>query len=253
MRIFIIEDEIPSQRMLADLIRKLRPKWRITGFAGSVADAVEWLQNNDHPDVIFSDIQLTDGTCFEIYEQVKVSSFIIFTTAFDEYAIQAFRVNSVDYLLKPVSEKDLLRAIEKLESMTLEPKNEMPDMKVLMDTLLKGKMTYRSRILTSVADGFVKLDISDIAYFHSSQKVTTATTFDKKNYVIDFTLDKLQDQLDPDIFFRANRQFILNINSITKVENWFNGKLIVKTHPASAEKIIVSRERARQFKEWIDR
>ncbi len=253
MRILIIEDEIPSQRMLADLIRKLRPEWEITGFAGSVTDAVDWFNNNDRPDVVFSDIQLTDGTCFEIFEQVSINSFIVFTTAFDEYAIQAFRVNSIDYLLKPVSEKDLLRAIEKLEEMASVSKNEMPDMKVLMDTLLKGKMTWRSRILASVPDGFVKLDVSEIAFFHSSQKVTTAATFNRKNYVIDITLDKLQDQLDPDMFFRANRQFILNIDSITKVEKWFNGKLIVKTQLAAEEKIIVSRERARQFKEWIDR
>ncbi|NPA36245.1 MAG: response regulator transcription factor [Chlorobi bacterium] len=253
MRIFIIEDEIPSQRMLADLILKLRPGWEIAGFAGSVADTVEWLKNNDQPDVIFSDIQLTDGTCFEIFEQVNVLSSVIFTTAYDEYAIQAFRVNSVDYLLKPISEKDLLRAIEKLEAVTSDKQMEMPDMKLLMDTMLKGKMTWRSRILVSVPDGFIKINVEDVAFFQSSQKVTTAFTFDRKNYVIDFTLDKLHEQLDPDMFFRANRQFILNINSITKVENWFNGKLIVKTQPMSEEKIIVSRDRARQFKEWIDK
>ena len=239
--------------MLADLIRKLRPEWEIAGFAGSVADAVDWLSSNEQPDVIFSDIQLTDGACFEIYEQVKVSSLIIFTTAYDEYALRAFKLNSVDYILKPVSEKELLRAIEKLEAMTSAKKENMPDMAMLMETLMKGKISYRTRILASVPDGFVKIDVDDIAFSHSSQKVTTVTTFDKKNYVVDMTLEKLENQLDPDLFFRANRQFILNINSITKVENWFNGKLVVKTRPASEEKIIVSRERARQFKEWIDR
>jgi len=253
MKIFIIEDEIPSQRMLADLIQKLRPEWKITGFAGSVADAVDWLRGNEQPDVIFSDIQLTDGACFEIYEQIKVSSLIIFTTAYDEYALRAFKLNSVDYILKPVSEKELLRAIEKLEAMTSVKKENMPDMTMLMETLMKGKMSYRTRILASVPDGFVKIEINEIAFIQSSSKVTTVTTFEKKNYVVDFTLDKLENQLDPDLFFRANRQFILNINSITKVENWFNGKLVVKTRPASEEKIIVSRERARQFKEWIDK
>jgi DNA-binding LytR/AlgR family response regulator len=253
MKIFIIEDEIPSQRMLKDLIRKLRPEWNIDGFAGSVADAVEYLSRNPHPGLIFSDIQLTDGTCFEIYEQVKVRSFIIFTTAYDEYAIRAFRVNSVDYLLKPVSENDLLQAIEKFEAMSGSKTVDIPDISALMDSILKGNITYRSRILANVSDGFVKIEVKDIAFFHSSNKVTTASTFDKKNFVVDFTLDKLENQLDPDMFFRANRQFILNINAITKVENWFNGKLIVKTHPAADEKIIVSRERARQFKEWLDR
>ena len=253
MRIFIIEDELPSQRMLADLVRKLRPDWHIEGFAGSVQDAVEWLKSHPHPDLIFSDIQLTDGTCFEIFEKVNPGSFIIFTTAYDEYAIRAFKVNSVDYLLKPVSEADLLQAIEKFESLAPEQHREMPDMTAMMEALLTGKVNYRSRILADVADGFVKIDIDNVAFFHSSGKVTTATTFDKKNYVVSFTLDKLENQLDPDIFFRANRQFILNINSLTKVENWFNGKLIVKTTPQTEDKIIVSRERARSFKEWIDR
>ena len=253
MRIFIIEDEIPSQRMLKDLILKLRPEWTIEGFAGSVADAVGLLKSNSSPDLIFSDIQLTDGTCFEIFEQINVDSFVIFTTAFDEYAIRAFKVNSVDYLLKPVSENELLKAIEKFESVYSSGSKDAPDMNALVETLLKGKINYRSRILANLADGFIKIDVGDIAFFHSSQKVTTATTFEKKNFVIDFTLDKLENELDPDIFFRANRQFILNINSINKIENWFNGKLVVKIHPVSSDKIIVSRERAREFKEWIDK
>jgi len=253
MRILIIEDELPTQRMLTDLITGLRPEWMVEAAVGSVADAIEWFGKNEQPDLIFSDIQLTDGTCFEIYEQISVSSFIIFTTAYDEYAVQAFKVNSVDYLLKPVSVEMLEKAIEKFESYQNTGEKSTPDMKELMESLLNGRINYRSRLMVSVADGFVKVDVKDVALFHSSNKVTSATTFNRKNYIVDLTLDKLEMQLNPELFFRANRQFVLNINSITKIENWFNGKLIVKTRPEAAEKIIVSRERARAFKEWIDR
>ncbi len=245
---------MPTQRMLKGLITELRPDWQVEAAVGSVADAVEWFCANEQPDLIFSDIQLTDGTCFEIFEQVSIDSFIIFTTAYDEYAIQAFKVNSVDYLLKPVSVEILEKAVEKFESYnSIENKPTKPDMRELMESLLNGKVNYRSRLMVSVPDGFVKVDVNDIAFFHTFNKVTSAITLDRKNYIVDLTLEKLEMQLDPELFFRANRQFILNINSITKIENWFNSKLIVKTRPEAAEKIIVSRERARSFKEWLDR
>ena len=239
--------------MLKNLIAGLRPGWKVEAAVGSIADAVEWFSTNEQPDLIFSDIQLTDGTCFEIFEQVSISSFIIFTTAYDEYAVQAFKVNSVDYLLKPVSVEMLEKAIEKFESYKSTGNRSMSDMKDLMNSLLNGKINYRSRLMVPVADGFVKVDINDVAFFHSFNKITSVTSFDRKNYIANFTFEKLEMQLDPEMFFRANRQFILNINSITKIENWFNGKLIVKTRPEAIEKIVISRERARAFKEWIDR
>ncbi len=253
MRILIIEDEIPTQRLLAGTLNQLRPDWDIVECIGTVEESVEWLQHHPHPDLIFSDIQLSDGTCFEIYEQIMPESFVIFTTAFDEYAIQAFKVNSIDYLLKPVSLEMLEQAILKFESLPSNHQSSMAlNMDELADSLMSGQKKYRSRLLVNTVDGFYKMNVDQIAMFYSSQKVVTAITRHNESHVIDFTLDKLEKQLDPTLFFRVSRQFILHIDAITKVENWFNGKLVVKTRPEAVEKIVVSRERARVFKEWIN-
>lgn len=252
MRILIIEDEVPTQRLLAGTLNQLRPDWEIVECLGTVEEAIEWLQSHSHPDLIFSDIQLSDGTCFEIYEQVLPESFVIFTTAYDEYAIQAFKVNSIDYLLKPVSTEMLEKAIHKFESLPSGSSTTPININELADSLMHGQKKYRSRLLINTVDGFFKMNVEDMAMFYSSHKVVSAITFQNESHVIDFTLDKLEKQLDPTHFFRANRQFILHIDAITKVETWFNGKLIVKTKPEAEEKVVVSRERARAFKEWIN-
>ncbi|MFW5753773.1 MAG: LytR/AlgR family response regulator transcription factor [Marinilabiliaceae bacterium] len=255
MDILIVEDELPTQRLLIDMIGKIRPEWKIAGGTSSVDETVEWLEENPRPALIFMDIQLSDGTCFEIFDKVPIDSFVIFTTAYDEYAIQAFRVNSIDYLLKPVNHEKLEEAIRKYEHLFRENKKpEEPSIgyQELARALKSGTKNYRSRLMVNLADGFQKLNTSDIAWLFSSNKITTAVTFDRTHHVVDFTLDKLEKELDPAMFFRANRQYILNIETIHKVENWFNGKLVVKTRPQSDEKIVVSRERARNFKEWIN-
>ncbi len=254
MNILIIEDELPTQRYITGLIQQLRPEWQILACIESVSDAVNWLNQNPQPDVIFSDIQLADGVCFDIFEQVKVTSFVVFTTAFDEYAIQAFKVNSLDYLLKPINPDELEKAIEKVEAFYTkkEPSWDAKQLSEIAYTLGKGQTTYRQRLLVNTADGFFKLYLKDIAWFFSSNKTTSACTFNNEHHVIDQTLEKLDGQLDPTLFYRVNRQFILHIDCITKIENWFNGKLVVKTKPATDEKIVVSRDKARAFKEWIN-
>lgn len=255
MNILIVEDEFPTRRLLKDNIAKIRPEWNIMGETGSVEDTVEFLKENPQPDLIFMDIQLSDGSSFEIFEKTAVSGMIIFTTAYDEYAIQAFTVNSIDYLLKPINQQKLTEAIEKYERLfNSSQKNSVNaiDYNSLSELLSSGKKIYRSRLLVNLADGFQKVDADKIAWLVSANKITTAVTFDNHHHIVDFTLDKLEKELDPVMFFRANRQYILNIESIHKVENWFNGKLIVKTRPDAQEKIVVSRERARGFKEWIN-
>ena len=255
MRILIVEDEYPTRRLLKDSIQKIRPDWEIIGEADSVEDTVNFLKVSPQPDLIFLDIQLSDGNSFEIFEKQEVNSKIIFTTAYDEYAIQAFKVNSIDYLLKPVDEEKLAEAIEKYERLFhngISFPDEAIDYPSLSRLLQSGKASYRSRLLVNLADGFQKIDTKDIAWLVSSNKITTAVTFDGHHHVVDFTLDKLEKELDPDIFFRANRQYILHVDTIHKVETWFNGKLVVKTRPDVKEKIVVSRERARSFKEWIN-
>ncbi|TCO09804.1 LytR/AlgR family response regulator transcription factor [Natronoflexus pectinivorans] len=252
--VLIAEDEIPTQRLLKGMIEKIRPDWEIVIATTAVEETVEWLQSHPHPDLMFLDIQLSDGISFEIFDQTEVNSMIIFTTAYDEYAIQAFKVNSIDYLLKPVRPENLKSAIEKFEKLKASQihTTNITDIKDLAYALTEGKKTFRSRILVPAIDGYTKLKIADVAWFHSSQKVTTAVTFDGTHHIIDLPLEKLEDELNPSYFYRANRQYIINIEIIHKIENWFNGKLIVKTRPETPEKIVVSRERARSFKEWIN-
>lgn len=254
MKVLIIEDELPTQRYITGLIEQLRPQWHIVACIESVADAVSWLNQNPQPDVILSDIQLADGICFDIFEQVKVTSFVVFTTAYDEYAIQAFKVNSLDYLLKPIDPDELEKAILKMEAF-YEKTEQEKDARLLSkiySSLNNGQAKYRQRLLINTSDGFIKINTKDIAWFYSSNKITSAYGFNKKQHVVDQTLEKLDSQLDPATFYRVNRQFILHIDSIVKIETWFNGKLVVKTKPATDEKIIVSRDKARAFKEWIN-
>jgi DNA-binding LytR/AlgR family response regulator len=254
MNILIVEDEFPTRRLLKDTIKKIRPDWNIIGETGSIEDTVEFLQETPGLDLIFMDIQLSDGSSFEIFDKTEVSAMIIFTTAYDEYAIQAFKVNSISYLLKPINQQKLTEAIEKYERLfnSNQPGWSTIDYQSLSRLLASDTNPYRSRLLANLADGFQKIDTENIAWLVSANKIMTAVTFDNHHHIVDFTLDKLEKELDPAIFFRANRQYILNINSIHKVENWFNGKLIIKTRPDTQERIVVSRERARSFKEWIN-
>lgn len=251
--VLIVEDEIPTQRLMKDLIEKSRPQWNVVAATTGVEETVEWLENNEQPDLIFLDIQLSDGLSFEIFDQVDVTSFIIFTTAYDEYALQAFKVNSIDYLLKPMKPEDLENAILKFEKFNDKSYAlESGEIKALASAVSLGKQSYRTRILVPLVDGYLKLNINDVAWFHSSQKVTTAYTLQGNPHILDMTLERLESQLDPKKFFRVNRQFILHISAIHRIENWFNGKLVIKTQPESSEKIVVSRERARSFKEWLN-
>lgn len=251
--VLIVEDEIPTQRLMKDLIERIRPQWNVMAATAGVEETVEWLTNNDQPDLIFLDIQLSDGLSFEIFDHIQVASFIIFTTAYDEYALQAFKVNSIDYLLKPTRLEDLEGAISKFEKFSSPSYSlETSEIKALASAVSQGKQSYRTRVLVPLVDGYLKLNIADAAWFHSSQKVTTAYTLQGNPHILDMTLEKLESELDPKKFFRANRQFILNIAAIHRIENWFNGKLVIKTQPESSEKIVVSRERARSFKEWLN-
>ncbi|WP_010415875.1 LytR/AlgR family response regulator transcription factor [Anaerophaga thermohalophila] len=255
MNILIVEDEIPTRRLLADMIKKIKPAWKLTGTTGSLKETIDFFRSHPQPDLIFMDIQLSDGSSFELFKQVDIKSPVIFTTAYDEYAIQAFKVNSIDYLLKPVNEKKLEEAISKYErffSMQQQAPPLLTDYQSVAEMVASGRRNYRIRLLVNLPDGFQKLDVKNIAWFVSSNKITTAFTFEGQHHIIDFTLDKLDKELDPMKFFRVNRQYILNIETIHKVENWFNGKLIVKTRPENKEKIVVSREKAKSFKEWIN-
>ena len=256
MRVVIIEDEQHNCKMLTGMINSLRPLWEIIETFESVKRSVEWLKKNDQPDLIFMDIQLTDGICFSIFEQVNIESMIIFTTAYDEYAIQAFKVNSIDYLLKPIKEEKLVKAILKFERIfNYFAKNtiDKPDYNTLLKAIKSGEKNYRKRFLISGATSFFKIETKDIAYFYTESRVSFAVMFDAKEHIIDLTMEKLEEQIDPDMFFRANRSQILNIDSIRKFEVYFGGKLILRLIDPFKEPVTISRLKATEFKNWLDK
>ncbi len=252
LRVAIVEDEIPAARLLRTLIARLRPAWEIEVLPGSVVEAVQWFAANRHPDLLFLDIQLADGTSFELLSQARPSSAVVFTTAYDEYAVRAFSVSSIDYILKPVDEERLAEAIARYEE--LRGRMLPPDdyLETLLDALQRREKRFRTRFLIAGADRFLTLPVDDVAYFYSENKVTTAVTFAGRNHVVDLPLSRLEEQLDPDRFFRANRQVLLSVGAIDRLEPYFNGKVSVTVRPPHKERITVSEERVPLFKAWLN-
>lgn len=260
IRLIIIEDELHNSRMLTEMVNKLRPNWEVEAVLESVEESVEWLNNNIAPQLILMDIQLSDGISFSILNKVELSSKtrIVFTTAYDQYAIRAFKVNSVDYLLKPIKEEELELAFQKFEAQLLGEKEFSPlaskekdYYKQLITSILSGKKEYRTRFLISGIKDYTKLETRDVAYFYSSQKATFAIGFDKVEHLLDYTLEQLENELDPKVFYRANRQVIVNVDTVVKVSNASGNKLIVKTQPEIGFEIVVSRLKAVDFKKWL--
>ena len=253
LNVVIIEDEIPAARLLNFMVKQLRPDWNIISLPGNVEESVHWFKENPHPDIIFLDIQLSDGHSFDFLSQAKPSSAIIFTTAYDEYAIRAFSVNSIDYILKPVDEKRLLEAIVKYESLTKNKHIKNKEyLDIILDSLQHHEKRYRTRFIIYGTNRFWTLQVSNIAYFYSENKVTFAVTKTGEEHIVDLSLNKLSEQLDPDRFFRANRQVILCIDAITHVEPYFNGKIVVSIQPPYKTKITISEEKISSFKSWLN-
>lgn len=254
MKVIIIEDELHSSRMLEGMVLELRPDWEIIEVFESVESTVDWLRSNDEPDLYFMDIQLTDSVCFSIFEQIPINNHVIFTTAYDEYAIQAFKVNSVDYLLKPIKSSALEAAIEKFEKIIEGTANNSKklDYEELFDAIKNGSHKYRQRFLVAKSTSFVKVDVSEIAYFYSENRTTFAVTFEGVEHIIQYSLEKLEEQLDPSMFFRTGRSTIVTHDSINKIENYFGGKLAVKLVNPLNQTVYVSRLKATAFKNWID-
>ncbi len=250
MKVLIIEDEQPNAWMLAGMLQHLRPGWEISAILETVKKSVAFLQSHPHPHLILMDIQLSDGICFSIFEQVEVKSSIIFTTAFDNYAIQAFKVNSIDYLLKPVKEGELEKALVKLEHFR-QPIGQPMDYSEIMQAIRNGKKEYRKRFLIAAGNKYYKLNTSDIACFVSESKITTAITFSGEQHVVDFSLDRLEEELDPDLYFRADRKTIIHIELVSRFEDYFGSKLIVKLKSPVNDKISVSRLKASAFRVWV--
>jgi len=246
--------------MLCDLIAKLRHNWKVEAVLESVKESVEWLTENKSPELILMDIQLSDGICFSIFEKIErqITSRIIFTTAYDEYAIRAFKVNSIDYLLKPINEQELKSAFRKFEELRAENlpmdyslSDDRDYYQNVIKSILEGKKEYRSRFLITGISGYRKLETKDIAYIYSDNKITSTVTFDKKEYTLDYNLEQMESELDPDKFFRLNRKIIANIEAIIKVSHDEGGKLKVFLDPVPEFEITVSRLKASEFKTWM--
>ncbi|NME69477.1 LytR/AlgR family response regulator transcription factor [Flammeovirga aprica] len=254
MNYLIIEDEMYNAEMLELMVQTLRPEWNLMDKIDKVSTAVEWFSSPkaENCDVIFMDIQLKDGISFSIFDQVHIPQPIIFTTAFNQYAIQAFEVNSVDYLLKPVDENKLSKSIEKLEASKTPNKSEQIDYQLILSAIQGEKKEYRKRFLIHGVQAFFKLDVSEIAYLKSEVNITTAVLFSGKEHILNHTLESLESQLDPKDFFRVNRSCIVNIQSIKSFENHFGGKLAVFLTTSEQPEIMISRLKANSFKMWID-
>ncbi|MGN0229790.1 MAG: LytR/AlgR family response regulator transcription factor [Muribaculaceae bacterium] len=251
--VVVIEDEIPAARLLKSMITALRPQWNITIVPGSVDEAIDWFAVHRHPDLIFLDINLSDGNAFDFLTMAKPTSAIVFTTAYDEYAIRAFSVNSIDYILKPVDEQRLTEAIEKYEDLYSHYWQSSDDyINRLLYTLKSGAQRYRQRFLIAGRDSYRSLQVDCVAYFYSESKVTFAVTPSGKEYAVNLSLSKLEAQLDPNRFFRVNRQMILNIDSVECAIPLSKGRIKVKVQPAFKSDIIVSDGRASYFRLWLD-
>lgn len=246
-KILIIEDEKPNIDRLQRFIKSIYPLTTIIVLE-TVAESINWFKSNDLPDIVLMDIRLSDGLCFEILEKIKVECPIIFTTAYDEYALKAFKFNGIDYLLKPIEIEELKMAFNKIESFTA--KQQPLPLDGLLQLLRPSE--YRSRFLLPYKDGYKTILTNDIIFFYSEFKTTKARLQNETEEVIPFTLDELEEQLNPKLFFRANRQFIVHIDSIQHIHNYFNRKLKIEIKRNSNIEIIVSRDKAVLLKEWLN-
>ena len=229
----------------------------VVGVADSIRSSVNWLQNNPSPDLILMDIELCDGQSFEIFDKVEVKSTVIFTTSYDEFALKAFKVNSVDYLLKPVQKEDLHVAIEKYKKLKTLYKdaNESPVFNIenLVKELqqkMQGK-EYRKRFLVKQAQKLVSIETDQIAYFYSDGRLNFFKTFDNKKFVVDYTMDELEEMLDPEKYFRISRSFYVSINSVDQIHDYFGNRLMLYLKPQVDKEALVSRERVSDFKRWL--
>ncbi|MDP8269644.1 MAG: LytTR family DNA-binding domain-containing protein [Candidatus Tenebribacter davisii] len=247
MKIVLIEDEIPAAERLKKLINKLQPEAEIMVVIDSIKSAVEWFSGNVDYDLIFLDIHLADGLSFNIFKNVKIEKPIIFTTAYDEYALEAFEVNSIDYLLKPISESRLKRSFDKIE--LLHQNNNQKMLKVLY-SLQNKKQHYKSRFIVKVGSVLHPISVDKISLIYIENQLTKLQTHKGNNYILDQSLDEIEKVLNPDDFFRINRQMIVSVASIIKIEQYFSGRLIL-TLQSEHNDVIVSKRKASAFKLWL--
>ncbi|MBU2920852.1 LytTR family DNA-binding domain-containing protein [Winogradskyella psychrotolerans] len=251
MNVIIIEDEKPSARRLQRMLKTLDINAEI--MLHSVEESIAWFETNEHPDLIFLDIQLSDGLSFEIFEAIDIKSAVIFTTAYDEYALKAFKLNSIDYLLKPIDDEDLKTAVEKYKGRLPQKQSVTLDFNDIKNLLVNPiEREYKKRFSVKVGQHLKLINIEDIECIYSENKGTYAFTTEGRNYLLDATLDELEADLEPDIFFRISRKFYVNINAIKDMVSYTNSRLQIKLNRFNEQDIIVARERVKDFKNWLE-
>ncbi len=252
MNILIVEDEELAQKKLQKTLGAVDAAAKVVGITDSIQSTVGWLQANPAVDLILMDIELADGQSFEVFNLVDVKAPVIFTTSYDEYALKAFKVNSVDYLLKPVQTEDLQVALDKYKKLSASKGAD-----VNIESLVKKiqqqmqPKEYRKRFLVKMAQKLVSVEVGDIAYFYSDGRLNFFKTRDNKKFVVDYTMDELEEMLDPDTFFRISRSFYVSIDAIEKIEDYFGNRLILTLKPAVEKEALVSREKVSDFKKWM--
>ncbi|MCF2499224.1 MULTISPECIES: LytTR family DNA-binding domain-containing protein [Dyadobacter] len=258
MDALIVEDEDLSVRRLRKLLTETAPDLLISGVTDSIEETVEWLRNNQKagradPDLIFLDIELSDGQSFEIFNRVQVTSTIIFTTSYDEYALQAFKLNSIDYLLKPVHRDDLQRSLQKYENMRALPaEDSLEGIKKLLEGFQKtSKKEYRQRFLVKQGQKMLSIEVSEIAYFFTEERYSFFVTDNNQKLLVDYTLDELADVLDPARFFRINRGMMVTHKAVDKIDPYFGSRLALSLRPSHNKEALVSREKVGDFKHWM--
>lgn len=251
MKILILEDEQHNAMRLVKLLNDINTTFAIEGLLVSIKETIEFFQSGKTVDLILADIRLADGLSFEALKYAPASVPIIFTTAYDEYAIQAFKFNSFDYLLKPLDVDELEAAIDKATNAGKNYADE--NLRQLFDSLQKNRFRYRERFLLPYRDGYKTIRVSDINHIETERKIVYIHLNNGTSEVVNLSMDELEQQLNPNYFFRANRQYIINIDHILFIANYFNGKLIVRLKAYTNKKIHVSKEKSKQLKKWIDR
>lgn len=252
MRVLIIEDEEQAARRIESLVKELVPGVIVLDKIDSIKRAVAWFTKHDAPDLVLMDIQLADGISFQIFEQCKVSSPVIFTTAYDEYALKAFKVNSVDYILKPIDKDELRTAIDKLKLKTVNTdnaQNRLVNIELAVQMLTKRS---KSRFVIKVGEHLRTIEVENILYFFSQDKTTFCHTVDKRDYILDYTLDQLEEMLDKRSFFRINRKYIISPKAFQDIISYTNSRLRLVLKDSDDQDVIVARERVQEFKDWLD-
>lgn len=257
MKILIVEDEDLAVKKLKKTLAGIDDSAEVVGETDSIRSTVSWLESNPVPDLILMDIELADGQSFEIFNHTEVKSPVIFITSYDEYALKAFKVNSVDYLLKPVQKEDLQAALDKFREMKKMYAPEKEASPINLEVLVKelqqklGSKEFRKRFLVKLGQKLVSVEVDDIAYFFSDGRLNFFKTFDNKKYVVDYTMDELNNMLDPEKFFRISRSFYISVNSVAQIHDYFGNRLMLQLKPETEKEAIVSREKVSEFKTWL--